>query len=240
MEINMLRKALWVFLKPLIQLITNLLNPEVGEEWLTELKKFLRKETCWVVKMGEVTTQVAKKTLKVWKMINIGGTTTEELLKSIVEKRESKKKNEVGNWVRDITTKPAFVISSTPSQVGLVILTPADLGFILPPCTNTFMTKEFCAKWSEENLNGYIIELCEPEDGPQLRLQYQDQPTGEVLWMAMEGIADSVGYPRVFRVERYYGGRRWLFTHWVDPLNTWPLDRRIVFRFRKLHLPSAI
>jgi hypothetical protein len=49
MEINMLRKALWVFLKPLITLITNLLNPEVGEEWLIELKKFLRKEQCWVL-----------------------------------------------------------------------------------------------------------------------------------------------------------------------------------------------
>jgi hypothetical protein len=48
MENNMLRKALWIFLKPLIQLITNILNPEVGEEWLTELKKFLRKEACWV------------------------------------------------------------------------------------------------------------------------------------------------------------------------------------------------
>jgi hypothetical protein len=48
METNMLRKALWVFLKPLITLITNLLNPEKGEEWLTELNKFNRKEPCWV------------------------------------------------------------------------------------------------------------------------------------------------------------------------------------------------
>lgn len=48
MNKNMLRKALWEFLKPLIQLITNILNPESGEEWLVELKKFLRKEPCWV------------------------------------------------------------------------------------------------------------------------------------------------------------------------------------------------
>lgn len=50
MDNNMLRRELWVFLKPLIKLITNLLNPEIGEEWLTELKKFLRKEPCWTSK----------------------------------------------------------------------------------------------------------------------------------------------------------------------------------------------
>gem|GEM_PF-2057395 len=44
----MLRKALWVFIRPLIQLLSNLLNPDIGEEWLQEFKKFLRKEACWV------------------------------------------------------------------------------------------------------------------------------------------------------------------------------------------------
>ena len=48
MDKNMLRQALWEFLRPLIQLITNILNPDGGEEWLTELKKFLRKEPCWI------------------------------------------------------------------------------------------------------------------------------------------------------------------------------------------------
>lgn len=47
MDKNMLRKALWEFLRPLVQLITNLLNPDQGEEWLREFKKFLRKEECW-------------------------------------------------------------------------------------------------------------------------------------------------------------------------------------------------
>ena len=48
MDKNMLRQALWEFLRPLIQLISNILNPDGGEEWLAELKKFLRKEPCWV------------------------------------------------------------------------------------------------------------------------------------------------------------------------------------------------
>ena len=48
MDNNMLRRALWVFLRPLITLIINLLSPEVGEETLRELKRFNRKEPCWV------------------------------------------------------------------------------------------------------------------------------------------------------------------------------------------------
>jgi len=43
-----LRNALWGFLRPLVQLLTNLLSPEVGAEWEVEFKKFLRKEPCWV------------------------------------------------------------------------------------------------------------------------------------------------------------------------------------------------
>ena len=48
MDKTMLRRVLWEFLRPLITLITNLINPEIGEEWLVELKKFNRKEPCWV------------------------------------------------------------------------------------------------------------------------------------------------------------------------------------------------
>lgn len=46
----MLRNALWVFIRPLMQLVLNLLNPSIGEEWLREFKKFLRREPCWIKK----------------------------------------------------------------------------------------------------------------------------------------------------------------------------------------------
>ena len=47
-EMTVLRKALWAVLRPLIQLITNLINPEIGGLWLKELNRFNRKEPCWV------------------------------------------------------------------------------------------------------------------------------------------------------------------------------------------------
>jgi hypothetical protein len=241
MEINMLRKALWVFLKPLITLITNLLNPEVGEEWLTELKKFLRKEPCWVVakKAAETIKQVVKRVFMPQWTIKIGGTTTEKLLNAIEEEKGKKEKNEVSKWASDIMDKPAFKISPNPAEVGLISLTPSDLGFTTNPRTDTFMTKEFCAKWSAENLEGYVIELCEAEDGPRFREQYQNQPIGETLWMSMERIIDSVGRPRLFVVKRRDGGVRYLDTDWVYSDITWVLVNRFVFRLRKISLPSV-
>lgn len=51
---NTLRKSLWGFLRPLVQLLTNLLSPTKGEEWEREFKKFLRREPSWVVPSFEL------------------------------------------------------------------------------------------------------------------------------------------------------------------------------------------
>ena len=50
---------------------------------------------------------------------------------------------------------------------------------------------------------------CPAEVGPQLRLQYSDQPYGEWLVIAMESIADSDSDLEVFGVE-HVGSGRWL------------------------------
>ena len=58
----MLRKALWGFLRPLLQLVTNMLSPEVGAEWEEELKKFNRREPCWVVTAKAAVAKKAEET----------------------------------------------------------------------------------------------------------------------------------------------------------------------------------
>ena len=185
----------------------------------------------------EKTKEIVKRVLTPWRTITVGGTTTEALTKAIEEKKGTKEKNEVGDYARDIMGKDAFVVASKPEQVDLVILTPADFGFTAMPRTDEFLTKKFLAEWSAKHLEGCLIELCEPEDGAQLRLQYQDQPKGEVLWIAMERITGSDGHPDVFRVERHGDGRRWLDAHWVYPYAQWSLGARLVFRLRKFPLP---
>lgn len=175
---------------------------------------------------------VAKRILKVWKIISIGGGTPEQLVTSVAGSCE-----EVSSEAKFFMTK--MTVAPTATSVGLVVLTHRELGFTSSPRTDAFLTKEFCAKWSKDNLDGYVIELCEAEDGPRLREQYQDQPNGETLWMAMERMTGSDGSPRVFVVERYGDGHRWLSTVWVDPHDRWGLGNRIVFRLRKLPLPSV-
>lgn len=187
--------------------------------------------------------ETVKVTLKVWKTIELGTHTTEALLEAIenTDEKSGKEKNEVGDYARDLITKSAYVsaVAKKPEKVDLVILTPQDLGFTETPRTDTFLTKEFCAEWSRKNLVGYVIELCSPEVGPQLRRQYQDQSNGEVLWVAMERISDSDGSPHVFDVGRSGGGGRWLDTHWADPVVQWLLGDRLVFRLRKISPPPS-
>ncbi len=47
------------------------------------------------------------------------------------------------------------------------------------------------------------LDLCPAEVGPQLRLQYTDQPKNEWVRIAMEPIADSKGRPSLFVVGRF-------------------------------------
>jgi len=44
------------------------------------------------------------------------------------------------------------------------------------------------------------LELCSPDVGPHLRLEYTDQPSGERLYVAMKPITGSDGEPRIFVV----------------------------------------
>jgi hypothetical protein len=50
------------------------------------------------------------------------------------------------------------------------------------------------------------MDLCPLEVGPELRLQYDNQPTGERVYVAMKPITASDGEPRIFVVEHTPAG----------------------------------
>jgi len=77
------------------------------------------------------------------------------------------------------------------------------------------------------------LDKCLPDDGPRLRIQYQDQPVGELLLMGMEPIADSDGYLYVFLVGLHGDGNRWLRTRLAHPGRVWGPGFRWLFRLRK-------
>ncbi|MDO8664011.1 MAG: hypothetical protein Q7K44_00445, partial [Candidatus Liptonbacteria bacterium] len=89
----------------------------------------------------------------------------------------------IGNWGNDILGNPAFTVSDTETEVDLVNVSVAELGF-----KNGAPRKDIY-----ERAVSLGLELCPNEVGPQLRLQYTDQPKGEWLRIAMEPITGSDG-----------------------------------------------
>lgn len=154
----------------------------------------------------------------IWKSITIGNIPRDQLGTTITERGMN-----VGKWAVDMMTQKAFVVSTTTQEhVALVRRSPAELGF-----TDVARYHAICARGIEIGL-----ELCQPEDGPQLRLQYPDQPKGEWLIMAMKAIRDSGGSLGVFGVGRD-GRGRYLSSDSGGPDRLFDPDSLFVFRASK-------
>jgi hypothetical protein len=89
----------------------------------------------------------------------------------------------VGDLAAQALHRPAFTRSNAKTSVQLVLLSAADLGF--------GQRVPLAELYARARKLGY--ELCPPEVVVQLRLQYRDQPLGEVLNVAMEPIATFDG-----------------------------------------------
>ena len=159
-----------------------------------------------------------KISFNVWKTIKLGN------YKNADEFRKALKKNgfKIGDWANDILSKPAFTVAGASEEIQLVNVSVADLGF-----KNGATYKDICTKAKELGL-----ELCPNEVGPQLRLQYKDQPKGEWLRIAMEPIIDSGGHLGIFNIV-HYDGDLWLLGDYGDSVRFWNADYCFVFRLRK-------
>ena len=92
---------------------------------------------------------------------------------------------------------------------------------------NCHTTDEIFAKAKEQGL-----DLCPPQVGLQLRVEYKDQPMNEWLYMGMKLMTDSFGYPNVFGLARNDDGL-WLHDRWAEPVNQWHPKDGFVFSLRK-------
>lgn len=142
--------------------------------------------------------------------------------KSVNDLRQSLKDNgnRISEWGNDILGKTTLAESETEAVL------------------HTATVKELTGKDQASNreINEAILskgyDLCPAEVGPQLRLQYADQPNNEWIRVAMEPIADSNGDLDVFSVVRG-GGERWLSGSRGHPDDEWRGDDRFVFASRK-------
>jgi len=188
---------------PLIDL-TEKLSGEEGSQWLQSLKKFLRKENPW-------------EGMQAWKTIKLGTHKNADALRKTLEKNYR-----IGDWANDILGKSSFVPSVKETEVDLVNISVAELGF-----KNGATRDKIYDRALELGL-----ELCPAEVGPQLRLQYKNQPKGEWLRVAMDPIADSLGLLDVFFVY-HHSGDLWLNAYSGNPVSFWQDDSRWVFVLRK-------
>ena len=148
----------------------------------------------------------------------IGGQNKEELQKELAQG-----KFEVSSSAKALMNNPEFSTAEKQENMELVFLTVKDLGF--PQGTKT---ADIYQKAKDLGL-----ELCPAELGPQLRLQYMNQPMNEWLYVGMKQMSDSDGRPFVFQLARYDDGERWLDDYWAKPDRKWHPRSRFVFRLRK-------
>ncbi len=178
-----------------------------------------RAQICRVEHLTSVSAAVAK-IFRIWKTLPVGGVSKKELQKRLADGNFY-----VSDWAKDIMGKPAFTTSAEAHEVSFVRVKIGDLGFTKEPTTT-----ELC---SRERLAGFGLDLCEPEDGPSLRLAVSDEPKNDWFWVGMLPITVSVGDPKVFFVGRRDGGEQWLRASCADPSHRWHLSHEIVFRLRK-------
>ena len=164
---------------------------------------------------GETMVKETEHEFDIWKTIKLGTgfKTADEFRRAL---RDGGFR--ISGWASDILGNPAFKVASEETEVDLIKVTVAELGF-----------KEGVRRDQiYERAKEFGLELCPAEVGPQLRLRYKDQPNGEWILVAMEPIFASDGNPRLFPVGRNDSGL-WLSGLWSPPARFWPADRRWVF-----------
>ncbi|MFA5318566.1 MAG: hypothetical protein WC323_03790 [Patescibacteria group bacterium] len=128
----------------------------------------------------------------------------------------------ISDRANDILGQPAFTVATKETEVELVVVSVAELGF-----NDGTRYSAICERAKQLNL-----ALCPAEVGPQLRLQYADQPASEWLHIAMEPITGSGGDLSLFLVGRV-GRGLWLIGSRGHPRSLWYGNRRFVFVRRK-------
>jgi hypothetical protein len=123
----------------------------------------------------------------VWKMITVGTFANSFALRNALDAADCA----IGDAAEEILARPDFTLSTTKTDVELFAVSAAELGFQ----TDTASLAEIYARVQRLGFG-----LAAAEVGPQLRLQYFDQPIGEFLIIGMEPIRTWKGEPGILTV----------------------------------------
>jgi len=124
---------------------------------------------------------------KVWKAIKLGDFANSFALRNALDAADCG----VGDLAEEILARPAFTLAAAKTDVDLVVVSAAELGFAVEPASLGDI-------YSRAEMLG--LSLAPAEVGPALRLQYFDQPMGEFLHVGMKPITTWQGDPVIFVV----------------------------------------
>jgi hypothetical protein len=110
--------------------------------------------------------------LPVWKTVTVGQHRGVDAVRNALDKARIA----IGDTADEVLGRPTFVFSSERRELDLVVVSAAQLGFGAHGAT-----------LADIHARALVLglELCPEEVGPQLRLQYRNQPVGEFLHIAM-------------------------------------------------------
>ncbi|WP_271608820.1 MULTISPECIES: hypothetical protein [unclassified Bradyrhizobium] len=129
----------------------------------------------------------SERDIAIWKTIAIGTFADSLKLRDALDSMRCS----VGSQAGEILARPSFITASQKTDMELALVSPTQLGF-----TNDSVT--LADLYSRARKLG--LELAPAEVGPQLRIQYFDQPVGEFLIIGMEPIMTWSGDPIILNV----------------------------------------
>src|SRR6266511_243009 len=131
--------------------------------------------------------------LQIWRTITLGPYKGVDAYRDALDLAKIK----IGDSADEILGRPAFPYVTTKTDVELAVLSAADLG-------GESDQSPLAEVYQRARQAG--LELCPAGVGPQLRLEYRNQPLGEALDIAMEPVATYRGDPTILTLVNWGTG----------------------------------
>src|SRR6266496_3903885 len=131
--------------------------------------------------------------VQIWRTITLGAYKDVDAYRDALDSARIK----IGDSADEILGRPAFPYARTKTDVELAVLSAADLGVE----SDQASLAEVYQRARQAGL-----ELCPAGVGPQLRLEYRNQPLGEALDIAMEPVATYRGDPTILTLVNWGTG----------------------------------
>src|SRR5262245_38613593 len=131
--------------------------------------------------------------LQIWRKITLGTYKGVDAYRDALDSAKIK----IGVSADEILGRPAFPYAKMKADVELAVLSAAELGV---------ESDESSLSDVYERARQAGLELCPAEVGPQLRLDYRNQPLGEALTIAMEPVSTYAGEPTILALVNFGTG----------------------------------